>query len=111
MDVLVRTVEGVTVVALAGELTWATAPEAQKQILDVVAPGGRVILDMSAVPFMSSGGLRMLLFVYRNVAARGGRAVLVGLSPELHNTMTVTGFLSFFIHAEGLDAGLQLLSG
>jgi anti-sigma B factor antagonist len=109
METNVRTVQGVTVVELVGELMGKSAPQAQATILEQAQPGCKMVLDMSGVSYMSSAGLRLLLVVYRTVAGRGGRAVLVGLSEDLENTMTLTGFLDFFAHRDTLEAGLAEL--
>jgi anti-sigma B factor antagonist len=110
MEIKVRSVQEITVVELVGELTWKTAPEAQDQIIAAAQPGVKMILDMSQVPFMSSAGLRLMLVVYRTVGRKGGKAVLVGLSPELESTMAVTGFLEFFAHTASLEAGIAKLT-
>ncbi len=106
MEINVKAVQGVTVVELAGELTAKSAPDAQQRILEPAQAGSKLILDMSRVSYLSSAGLRLLLVVYRTVAARGGRALLVGLSEDLRNTMALTGFLDFFTHRDSLEAGL-----
>ena len=54
---------------------------------------------------MSSAGLRMMLLIYRQVIGGGGRVVLVGLSEDIKDTMSVTGFLDFFTMHDHVDAG------
>jgi anti-sigma B factor antagonist len=110
MDISVKAMQGVTVVEMAGELTWASVPEAEPRILEAAQAGDRMILDLSRVSYMSSAGLRLLLVVYRTVADRGGRALLVGLSQDLADTMVHTGFLDFFAHRDTLEAGLAGLA-
>jgi anti-sigma B factor antagonist len=110
MDVSVSQVQGITVVTLTGELTGKTAPEAQQFILAQAKPACKMLLDMSGVPYMSSAGLRVLLVVYRTVSGMGGRALLIGLSDDLKNTMAVTGFLEFFTHRDSLEAGIAELT-
>jgi anti-sigma B factor antagonist len=107
MEIDVKKVGSATVAALSGELDSNTAPEAQKQIESMTAADSRLIIDLSRVSFISSAGLRVLLFVYRKVVAGGGRVLLVGISPEIKDTMQVTGFLSFFQHADTLEEGLR----
>ena len=58
---------------------------------------------------MSSAGLRMLLSTYRQVTSKNGRIVLVGLSEEIQDTMSVTGFLKFFTICTTLESGLATL--
>jgi anti-sigma B factor antagonist len=90
---------------MTGEIDGSTAPQAQEVILAQAEPGAKVILDMTGVTYMSSAGLRMLLTAYRTINGKGGRIVLVGLSSDLQDTMSVTGFLDFFITCDTLDAG------
>jgi anti-sigma B factor antagonist len=110
MEINVRLVQGITVVEMAGELTWKSVPQAQARILEQAQPGCRLILDLSRVPYMASAGLRLLLVVYRAVVGKGGQALLVGLSQDLRDTMTLTGFLDFFRHHDTLEAGVAELA-
>lgn len=110
MDINIRSVSGVTVVALSGELTAKTAPAVQERILEEAKPGCKMIVDMNGVTYMSSGGLRMMLKIYRTASSQGGRVLLVGLSEDVKATMAVTGFLDFFKHYDHLEAGLTELT-
>jgi anti-sigma B factor antagonist len=104
-----RTVEDVTVVAITGEIDGNTAPEVQAQIVPLVAADAKIVLDMTGVSYMSSAGLRVLLVIYRRVAGQGGTVVLVGLSQDLEDTMSLTGFLEFFDHYKTVDEGVAAL--
>jgi anti-sigma B factor antagonist len=110
MDVNVATRQNAQVVTIAGEIDGSTAPQAQEVILAQAAPGARVILDMDGVTYMSSAGLRMLLVAYRTINGNGGKIVLVGLSGDLKDTMSVTGFLDFFTCYDTLDAGVAAMA-
>ena len=100
----------VTIVELAGEVNTNTAPEVQSQIMPLVKPGAKLVLDMTKVNYMSSAGLRVLLWLYRQVSGSDGRIVLVGLNDDIENVMTVTGFLQFFTVTETLEAGIAALA-
>jgi len=110
LDISVTTLQIAKVVALAGEIDGSTAPQAQEQVLALVEPGARILLDMSKVTYMSSAGLRMLLVAYRTITGKSGRVILVGLSDDLKDTMSVTGFLDFFACSDTLDAGVANLA-
>jgi anti-sigma B factor antagonist len=58
---------------------------------------------------MSSAGLRLLLSMYRQVAAHKGSIALAALSEELKDTMSMTGFLSFFTTHDTTEGGLQAM--
>jgi anti-sigma B factor antagonist len=106
MQIDVGAIEGISVIGLQGDLDGNTAPAAQARVLPLIQPGCRLVLDMTRVPYMSSAGLRMMLLVFRQVAGKGGRIVLAGLSEEIKDTMSLTGFLDFFTTADTVDAAL-----
>lgn len=110
MEINVKSIGQVTVVEISGDIDSNTAPQAQERILPLVQPGGKILLDMSDVEYMSSAGLRMLLSMYRQVSRGNGGIVLVGLGEELKDTMSVTGFLNFFTTRDTVDDGLQALA-
>ncbi len=98
---------GHALVTLTGTVDSRTAPEAQAAVEPLLAEFPVLVLDLTRVSYMSSAGLRVLLLIHRHLAARSGKAVLVGLSPQLADTMQVTGFLPFFeTHAQLADVKL-----
>jgi anti-sigma B factor antagonist len=109
MDINVKMVEQIAVVEIAGDIDGKTAPEVQQQILAVVHPAAKILLDMSRVDYMSSAGLRVLLATHRQITSQKATLGLVGLSEDIQDTMSATGFLSFFTTYPTLEAGLVAL--
>ncbi len=107
MEVNQSIIQNVNVIKLTGDLDGSTAPGVQSQIMPLANPNVKMILDMSNVSFMSSAGLRMLLVMYRAINSQSGKVVLVGLSEDIRDTMSMTGFLDFFTYLETLDDGLK----
>ena len=108
MDIKERQIGDVILLEMSGEIDGSNAAAAQSRVLAHVAPGAALILDMSGVTYMSSAGLRMLLSTYRSVKAGNGRVVLVGLSEDIEDTMSATGFLSFFDCQHTVDEALAI---
>lgn len=109
MEIATKTIESIAVVEISGEIDGKTAPIAQETIVPLFQSRNRVVLDMSKVTFMSSAGLRLMLLVQRQMTHAKGRLALVGLSAELKDTMSVTGFLPYFTTCDTLDAGIAAL--
>jgi len=104
-------IDGANIIAtVSGEIDGKTAPRVQSELLAALENGNLLLVDMKAVTYLSSAGLRMLLLLYRQVAAKKGRVVLVGVSEEIRDTMSMTGFINFFTLAETQEAGLSALS-
>lgn len=51
----------------------------------------RILLDISAVDFMASIGIRLLVIGAKTVAGRGGQLVLFGAQPNVAKTLKMTG--------------------
>lgn len=109
MEISMKTVDEVEVVALSGDIDGSNAPAVQEQIMPLVHPECRILLDMSGVSYMSSAGLRMLLSTYRQISRQSGRIALVGLAEEIKDTMAVTGFLDFFTTCDTIEEGVKAL--
>lgn len=110
MEITIRKEASATIVVVNGEIDGRTAPQAQEKIMPVVQEATALVLDLTGVTFLSSAGLRMLLLLYRQATARNAKVVLVGLSTEIKDTMSMTGFLGFFEVADTLAEGLQKTS-
>jgi len=110
MDIRIKSVGEIQVVELTGDVDASTAPDVTKAVSELVKPNCRLLLDLTKVPYMSSAGLRTLLSLYRQTTKEEGKLVLVGLSEELVDTMSVTGFLDFFIAKTTQEEGLAALA-
>ncbi|MBD2655308.1 MULTISPECIES: anti-sigma factor antagonist [Synechocystis] len=110
MDIQIDQQEDIVLVTLGGEVDANTAPQIHQAILPHAQPGAKILLDMTGVPYMSSAGLRLLLYLYRQTKGNSAQLVLVGLSEELLDTMAVTGFLDFFSICPTLAEGKNAFS-
>jgi anti-sigma B factor antagonist len=110
VEVTQSIVKDINVVGLSGDLDGSNASKVQDQIMPLAVPNVKMILDMSAVAYMSSAGLRMLLVMYRTIMGKSGKVVLVGLSEDIRDTMSMTGFLDFFTYLDTLDDGLKVFA-
>ena len=109
MELVVTKPENATVVAISVDIDAKSAPDLQAQILPLVAPDRALVLDVSRVNYMSSAGLRMLLSVYRQAARSNARLILSGLSADIREVMSATGFLDQFTIYDSVDAALGAL--
>lgn len=100
----------VTIIEMQGEINYNTASMVEAKLSPLTQPGAKLLLDMSQVPYLSSAGLRMLLSLYRRTTSADGQIVLVGLTEEIKDTMSITGFLEFFTNCETLEEGFAALT-
>lgn len=102
--------DGVTVVALDGDLDSHSAPEAHAGIVELLPGAGRMLLDLRRVRYMSSAGLRVLLLVYRKARQENVPLALAGIPDEVHTVMAATGFLDAFTVTPTVNDGVRTLA-
>lgn len=107
MELNTKTVQDVVVVEVTGDVDGKTAPQVQDAVKAAFQPGGKILLDFTKTPYMSSAGLRTLLGVFRMVTGGHGKLALVGVNDEIKETMDVTGFLAYFTLCANLDEGIK----
>jgi anti-anti-sigma factor len=96
MELKTVTQDDVTIVELSGSLDGTSAPQVQGEVMPLVVPNCRLVLDMSGCEYVSSAGLRVLLMVAKLLTSKEGRGALAGLSEEILDVMEMTGFAQFF---------------
>jgi len=101
---------GIGTARLEGSLDGKTAPEMREQLKPFLAAHDKLILDLTKVDYLSSAGLRLLLLLYRELTARKGKLVLLGVSEDIRTVMSHTGFLNFFTLATSQAEAITALS-
>ena len=108
MQFSTRTSNDIHIVAIAGSLDSATAPEAQKSLDAVVAGAKKVALDFSQLDYISSAGLRVLLGAAKKLRGSGGTLGMFGLNQSVKEVFEISGFSSILSiypsEAEALSA-------
>ena len=85
------------VVDLEGELDCATVPRLAEAIDELRAVGWeRIVVDVAAVSFIDSTGLRLLLTVDARATREGWRFELHGECPALERLLAISGLQDRF---------------
>lgn len=90
-----------------GRVDGDTARQLEKECEQRMQPVTiRMILDLSAVEYISSAGLGSVLITGKKLDAGGGELILSGLPPKIRNIFKFTGFESLFKIFETADAAV-----
>ena len=100
MEITSRTQNGVTLVGFAGSLDSNTSPQAQQALDGILAAGARkMVIDCSALDYISSAGLRVLLGTAKRLSGAGagtgggGSGLrLFGLNETVREVFEISGF-------------------
>ena len=93
MEITTRTQQDVTLVAFAGNLDSNTSPQAQAALEGILAGGARkIVVDFTALDYISSAGLRVLLGAAKRLGGPGGALRLFGLNATVREVFEISGF-------------------
>jgi anti-anti-sigma factor len=83
----------VVVVRLSGRLDSGAAPGAEERLSAAISGAvPRIAIDMSALTYVSSAGLRVLLVAAKKVQQQNGKLALGGLAENVRAVFAATGF-------------------
>jgi anti-anti-sigma factor len=86
-----RSDAGVTQVVLAGEFDLAAVPQFEDALTEVEAGGpAAIVIDLSALTFMDSSGLRALVTADDRARAAGRRLAIVPGPPAVRRVFEIT---------------------
>ena len=111
MDINEQTVGSALVVSLDGRLDGVSAPDLETRVTSVVERGNvKIMLDCSAMQYVSSAGLRALLISARKCQQAGGKLAIAALQPECRSVLEMSGFQAIIDCHETSEAALAALS-
>jgi anti-sigma B factor antagonist len=97
MNIEIKEENGVYTGILSGWLDTNVASEFLEDLKPLEAQAGRsIILDCAALEYICSLGLRGLLKLKKESAAKGGSLVLTNVNDEIRKILTLTGFIKLF---------------
>lgn len=76
-----------------GRINNDTSTSFQPKLLESVAPAGsKVLIDFSAVEYISSAGLRALMMASKQSKANNGHLAVAGLTPMVKEIFAISRF-------------------
>ena len=81
----------VTIIEIVGRLDTTTAPALEKAINEDIGDAKNLVLDLKAVQYISSAGLRVLLGAQKKMQKIGSMKV-VNVCEEVMEVFEMTGF-------------------
>ena len=93
MEITTRESDGIGIVDLGGSLDTGSAPTVGGK-LDELMDGGskKILVVLTAVDFVSSAGLRVLLAAAKKLRKGGGDLRLCGLNETVQEVFEISGF-------------------
>jgi anti-anti-sigma factor len=96
MDITATKDENTSILAIKGRLDTLTAPTLQTPLLQSVQQNKKTVLDCTALEYISSAGLRVLLMAEKSAKASKTALVIKNISVEIREIFDMTGFSGIF---------------
>ncbi|MCW5736526.1 MAG: STAS domain-containing protein [Enhydrobacter sp.] len=106
---MTTTPNGVTTIALPERMDSATAASVEQSLQAALSPGAKLIVDGSAVSYMSAAGVRALAGVLHGAEALGARVVFCRFSGPAADCLDVSGFTQLLDVAENIQDAMARL--
>jgi anti-sigma B factor antagonist len=103
--------DGFAVVAVSGELDIVTSRRFDERLAEVRRDDNHIIIDLSAVDFMDTGSLAVIVGHWKQVTAAGGSLALAGARYRYTKTLWITGLADRLPMYESVDAAVAAGTG
>src|SRR5690349_8996044 len=106
-----RTARGVTVFTLAGRLVYDDGTRMLREVITTAVADGplKCLLDLEQITYLDSGGVGLLVAMFRHVTRRGGQFKLLRPSPPARRVLGISRLTAVFdIFDDEADALLNL---
>jgi anti-sigma B factor antagonist len=99
---------GVALLEVEGSVNAHTAPLLSKTLTDLLTQGhSRLVIDASHIEYLSSTGLRVLLYVWRDARQLGGDVRLCGANAAVRRIVELAGFEELLYNADTCQEAMQ----
>ena len=95
MTMTIESQDGLAIVVLTGRLDSTNAADTEAKIVAQIEAGHkRVVVDASALDYLSSAGLRVFMVVAKRVKEAGGGVALHSLTAHVREVFEISGFIN-----------------
>ncbi|HET7488300.1 MAG TPA: STAS domain-containing protein [Acidimicrobiales bacterium] len=99
--------DGITVLAVRGEVDVYTAPRLREKLVELVSQGKHnIVVDLEAVDFLDSTGLGVLVGGLKRLRSHDGDLSLVCTQHRILKVFEITGLTKVFTIHESVDAAV-----
>jgi anti-anti-sigma factor len=111
MEIIREEKNGIVCVTVKGRMESQLAPEFEKAIKAIIAGDRRRLLfDLSALDFLRSSVLRVILNAIKEINKKSGRVVLCCLRGYVKEIFEVNRFKDTIAITDSVESGLKVLS-
>lgn len=109
MEISEKKIEDVNILSLSGRLYALSADEFQKRGDELIsACGHSIIINLHDLTYISSGGLRALVYLTKKLKKMGQELVISEIPPPIEDIIDMSGLNAIFNITENDDLALKI---
>ena len=108
MEIQTRKEKVAVVVSVKGRMDAVTAPEFDKNMIDLISKGEKTfVVNLGELDYISSAGLRSILALAKKLKEQAGKILLAGVRGSVEEVFKISGFSSMFKIFDSEESALR----
>lgn len=107
MEHQIKEEKGSHIVLLYGEVDLESSPKAREIMLDAVAKGKKILVDLASVSYMDSSGIASLVEAFQRAKKREIGFALVSVNPAVLRVLNLARLDQIFTIHDNLESALN----
>jgi len=92
MEITTKQDSGITIIYPSGSIDRLTAKNFEEGVMKTISDSQLVIISFSAIDYISSAGLRVILMAGKKMASIKGQLALADMPEKIHEVFKRSGF-------------------
>lgn len=110
MELDVKNEEKGILVSVAGRMDAVSSPEFEKELARLIDEGNvNFVIDLAALDYISSSGLRSVLATAKKLKGRNGRILLASLQTVVKEVFEISGFSTIIPIYESVEEAMATI--
>lgn len=110
MEITEQKINNLMVIGIGGRLDATNSEQLQTKLVKIIENDRELLVDFENLDYISSSGLRVLLFILKKIKAANGSMSLCSLNESIKEIFAISGFSNFFKIYNSQDDGVKNLS-
>ena len=106
--IFIEVINGRTVLNIEGRLDASTVGSVHDKLMDTIESDAKdILINLSKVNYVSSAGLKTLIYASKSMKKTGGELSLCSLHDNVQKVFEISGLTNLFPIYESIDEGVS----
>lgn len=108
IGIKIEEIDGITVFSIEGHFDASMTNAVNEKVQDILQSDSiKIIFELSELNYISSSGLRILLFVAKKIKAKNGKVLLCSVDKNVQRILDISGLTELLPSCENVEAAID----